>query len=96
MFPQPPDSPTGPHDTDPAHPDTFPGSLDTFPGYIGSISFDGNNDDLAILVVHKLKHCGQFIYLLVECSHDLQTVLQDILTHFLDPLTRFLDLIYSC
>ena len=45
MFPQPPDSPTGPHDTDPAHPDTFP-------GYIGSISFDGNNDDLAILVVH--------------------------------------------
>ena len=52
MFPQPPDSPTGPHDTDPAHPDTFPGSLDTFPGYIGSISFDGNNDDLAILVVH--------------------------------------------
>ena len=52
MFPQPPDSPTGPHDTDPSHPDTFPGSLDTFPGYIGSISFDGNNDDLAILVVH--------------------------------------------
>ena len=52
MFPRPPDSLTGPHDTDPAHPDTFPGSLDTFPGYIGSISFDGNNDDLAILVVH--------------------------------------------
>ena len=52
IFPQPPDSPTGPHDTDPAHPDTFPGSLDTFPGYIGSISCDGNNDDLAILVVH--------------------------------------------
>ena len=44
MFPQPPDSPTGPHDTDPAYPDT--------PGYIGSISFDGNSDDLAILVVH--------------------------------------------
>ena len=52
MFPRPPDNHTGPHDTDPAHPDTFPGSLDTFPGYIGSISFDGNNDDLAILVVH--------------------------------------------
>ena len=49
MFPRPPDSPTGPHDTDPAHPDTFPGSLDTFPGYIGSISFD-----LAILVVRTL------------------------------------------
>ena len=52
MFPRPPDSPRGPPDIFPGPPDTFPGSLDTFPGYIGSISFDGNSDDLAILVVH--------------------------------------------
>ena len=37
MFPQPPDSPTGPHDTDPAHPDTFPGSLDTLLVILGQI-----------------------------------------------------------
>ena len=60
MFPRPPDSPTGPHDTNPAHPVTFPGYPDTFPGYIGSISFDGNSDDLAILLLDCLIDFGYF------------------------------------
>ena len=55
IFPRPPDSLTGTPDIFPGPPDMFPGYLDTFPGYIGPISFDGNSDDLAILVVHYLK-----------------------------------------
>ena len=47
MFPRPPDSPTGPHDTDPAHPDTFPGYLDMFPGYIGPIQGRGIDYNMA-------------------------------------------------
>ena len=63
MSARPPDSFTGPSDTFPGPPDTFPGSLDSFPGYIGPISFDGNSDNLALLVVYYLNCCSQFIYL---------------------------------
>ena len=43
--------------------DKFPGSLETFTGYIGPISFNGNSHDFALLIVHYLKYCRQFIYL---------------------------------
>ena len=33
-------------------------------GQYNSISFDGNSDDLALLVVHYLKQRSQFIYLI--------------------------------
>ena len=90
MFPWPPDSLTGPPDTIPRPPDTFPEPPDTFPGYNGPISFEANNDDLALLVVHYLKHCNQLSRYMFPRLPDLLTHFQELLTRVTDHLTRFL------
>ena len=56
IFPRPLDSLTGPPGIFPGNPLHVSWISWPFLSYIGQISFDGNNDDLALLVVHYLKH----------------------------------------
>ena len=69
----------------PRPPDTFPEPPGTFPGYNGPISFEANNDDLALLVVHYLKHCNQLIYFV---SSYMFPRLPDLLTEPPDTFPR--------